>query len=1138
MATETATARVELDGQQAENELKDLKTKATELRKELKELRLTKDPNYAAKKREFEELDKKIKSAQKSTFDLNATMKNLSGASMKDLTRAQRTLNSELRNMNRSTEEGKRAFAEKTAQLKQLQSEITKVTAQMKGYNSQMSVFGKMAQGFNKYLGIVTAGVATFAGAIMAGRKAIAAYAEFDDKVADVMKTTGMAKEEVMAMNNALKQMNTRTAQLELLDLAKVAGKLGYSARADVEGFVKAADVIGVALKEDFGGNVEETLKQIGKLVDVFRLKEKFGIEESMIKVASSLNELGMASTASEGNIVEFTRRMSGIAPLANISIENIMGLGASIDSLGLTSETSSTALSKFLITMTKDVSTFARYARMDVTSFTEILNHDANEAFVRVLEGIRGNSNALTELASSLGDVGADGGRMIGVLGTLANNTDKLRTQQDLANKAMSEGTSVINEFNIKNNTAQAGLEKARKNLANLSVELGEKLMPIMAFGTRTANYFLKAINAIIPASKNLGIEFSEQTDKVVELETKIRPLADRYDNLKTKTELSKKEQKELQEIIKTISDVVPGAVTQFDEYGNAIAINTLRVRDFIHAEQDRLKVVNKAAIEQMAQELSRTQFMLDESQSRIDQIEKEGTFTVNELINWGGRTTTVRRQATAEEIADAVARNKMLISQRNGYQAEIDRLSGDALQKEIDRRESERKAALEHEEKKLSYKTKTVEELNRLAAEGDELAIEMLSQITKSAPELSSAYDTLTKKISEAQKALQGFVAAGDYDGSEAIGNTIKQLENAKRVLDGIIAAGGNVNTFLDGLTDSTQAELDETIKFNQQFAADFKDTFDQIEEDKKAKHQEELDRKQREIEYKKKKDDEADDYEKKRLEAWADAKLQIASDVTNAAFSIAKQRIDDQTNAQLSALQKQKDAELSNKNLTEKQRNAIEEKYRKKEAAIKTAAFKKQQAADIIQAIINTALAISKANALLPPANIPAMIAAGVAGAAQIAVISAQKVPQFASGRYDVIGQSDNKLYKGVPYAGAAKTGIYERPALVSERGSEMIIDHSTLKNIQLNYPGILQAIEAARVPQHAAGKYTGTGHVQSKEVIRESLSPEALALLQRLESYLSAAPKAFLVTDEEYIRKHKQIDSDYTKFLKKK
>ena len=101
-------------------------------------------------------------------------------------------------------------------------------------------------------------------------RESLPAYREYDDKLADVMKTTGLAKNEVEALSKSLKKIDTRTPQNELLDLARVAGKLGIESAQEVEGFVRAADKINVALSEDLGGNAEEALNEVGKLVDIF----------------------------------------------------------------------------------------------------------------------------------------------------------------------------------------------------------------------------------------------------------------------------------------------------------------------------------------------------------------------------------------------------------------------------------------------------------------------------------------------------------------------------------------------------------------------------------------------------------------------------------------------------------------------------------------------------------------------------------------------------------------------------------------------------------------------------------------------------------------------------------------------------
>ena len=77
------------------------------------------------------------------------------------------------------------------------------------------------------------------------------------------------------------------------------------------------------------------------------------------------------------------------------------------------------------------------------------------------------------------------------------------------------------------------------------------------------------------------------------------------------------------------------------------------------------------------------------------------------------------------------------------------------------------------------------------------------------------------------------------------------------------------------------------------------------------------------------------------------------------------------------------------------------------------------------------------------------------------------------QAAEGRYDVIGEDDNRLYKGVKYIQKFRTGIVNAPILAGERGSEMIIDHPTLQRLQTNAPEVIPTIMRHRVKQFAEG-----------------------------------------------------------------
>src|SRR5690606_29427484 len=208
----------------------------------------------------------------------------------------------------------------------------------------------KLSGRFKGWVSTAAAAAVSFTAISLGVRKAITEYATFDDLLVDVMKTTNLSKDSVKELNRELSEIETRTSQEDLLGLSRIAGKLGYKEISEITEFVKANNQIIVSLNEDLGGNVEETVNKIGKLVDIFKLKDLYSTEEAFLKVGSAINELGMASTANEGYMVEFARRMAGVAPLAGVTIEQILGLGAALDQLGQTEEVASTALSKLFL--------------------------------------------------------------------------------------------------------------------------------------------------------------------------------------------------------------------------------------------------------------------------------------------------------------------------------------------------------------------------------------------------------------------------------------------------------------------------------------------------------------------------------------------------------------------------------------------------------------------------------------------------------------------------------------------------------------------------------------------------------------------------------------------------------------------
>lgn len=490
-----------INGNQSKKEMNELERAITDTNREINQLKKTqkdlaaqdqKDTEaYKAATDAIKDKEAAITLAESRLSKLRSGMK-LTEMSLTDLSKEQTKLN-KLWKMSDPGSENYTKFKDK---LDEVKARIAELGGKAKETGMNLK---DMADKFNHYIGVITAGFLTFLGIISGLKKINETFAEFDDKIADVQKTTGMAKKDVRELNEELKQIDTRTQQEDLLGLARVAGKLGITAKDDVLGFVRATDQIGVALTEDLGGDIEESINQIGKLVEIFNLKDQFGIEKSLLKVGSTINELGANSSANEGYLVEFAKRVAGIAPGAGISIQNILGLAATLDQLGQTAEVSGTTFNDVIPAMFKDTATFANAAGMKVDEFTTLLKKDANEAFIRVLEGIKGNNASFGEMVTKLNALGIDGTRTMNVMNALAGKTGMLREQQLLANKSFEQGISLTNEYNIKNQTAAANMDRAKKAIYNMTVELGEKLNPVMTGSTSLFVIMVKVLSELV---------------------------------------------------------------------------------------------------------------------------------------------------------------------------------------------------------------------------------------------------------------------------------------------------------------------------------------------------------------------------------------------------------------------------------------------------------------------------------------------------------------------------------------------------------------------------------------------------------------------------------------------------------------
>lgn len=487
-----ATVDLIVNGKAADAELKRLKDRASELQQKIDRCVIKGDTKGAERlQKQLDRVNKQLDKISQSNLNFNRTLKNLDKASVKELESALKSLQTQFKKLERGSDEWKRQ-----AEL------IKRVKAEIHSANSAISVMSantkstgtKIIEFFNKWQIAILGVAAALAGIIQTGRKAVSAYAEMDEAMANTRKFTGMTAEQVEELNDAFRNMDTRTARDKLNELAQEAGRLGKSSREDVLGYVKAADVINVALS-DLG---EGATQSIAKLSNIFKIEDRYGTYDAMLKIGSVVNVLSQNCTASKPYLVEFANRLAGVGNQAHISLQNIIGFGAVLDANAQKVEASATAIGQVLTRMYRDPAKYAKVAGIDIKKFTDTLRKDANEALLLFLETL-GKAGDLNVLSPMFKDMGENGARVITALSTLSKHIDEVRWQQKNANKAFNEGTSVLHEYNIFNNTAQAGIDKAKKRIAELGVQLGEKLLPVIKHFYTSTSLTLRVLSAVV---------------------------------------------------------------------------------------------------------------------------------------------------------------------------------------------------------------------------------------------------------------------------------------------------------------------------------------------------------------------------------------------------------------------------------------------------------------------------------------------------------------------------------------------------------------------------------------------------------------------------------------------------------------
>lgn len=354
---------------------------------------------------------------------------------------------------------------------------------------------------------------------------AIRNFAEFEQSLVSVGKTTDLTDDQLQGLGKSIKQLasDIPVSTNDLLDLATVVGQFGVRGSENILAFTETLAKLQVAT--DLAG--QEGAQSLARILNITRESS------SEIKTLGSVvTALGNNFEAFESQIVDTTTQIArGIGQFGATSAE-ASALGATLQSLGVQSETAGTQiqkvfqeLDKAVIENGRSVRRFADVAGVEVEKFRKLFQEDAFEAFRLFTKGLRDLDPTGKTLNATLRELGFNNERLFKVIPALTLNFDKFQKALNIANAEVKEATALDREASKAFNTLGSDLTRLGTAIANVGNTIVQLFSPALRAAINLTTEFLNklsGISTIKPEERlaNLQKRLSELNAELVESE------------------------------------------------------------------------------------------------------------------------------------------------------------------------------------------------------------------------------------------------------------------------------------------------------------------------------------------------------------------------------------------------------------------------------------------------------------------------------------------------------------------------------------------------------------------------------------------------------------------------------------------
>ena len=508
--------------------------------------------------------------------------------------------------------------------------------------------------------------------------------------------------EEYAKLEEELKKVNNRMDELR---------GTGEYAKKEISGFERTMSMAKTAAKGFVAVQLLSFLKSVG--TNAYNTRKEFARYEAVLK-----NATGSGKEAS--NVMRTLQTLAADTPA---SVAEWTEAYIKLINRGIKPTTSElTALGDIATSQGKDLDQFIEALLDAMTGENERLKEFGITAqkngettaftFKGVTTEVKNNDQAIKDYIISLG-------QLQGVQGSMATQMKEL-----------------------------GGLESnLGDQMDNIYNKIGKKLEPAIKSFMGWLGGSLGKLSSLLDSSSD---SFQKQYDKVFALEEKVPDLTKRYNELTSKTSLSKDEQAELNRLMKELSRIMPGAISGWDEYGNILSINTDKIDEYVASQKRLLAAMNE-------EEINSTKKKMKDAQNDIATYQK--------LLKEGGKWKTDRNTGdmffikwTPEQVAEFEKNIKEASEIYANQQEYLNELTGKSIEKRLDEKKKEAQMTKE-------FNGMNKQQLDAWIADEKNAAsqyVELAKQIRQSRfPETTTDGNDEESRLKEQEKKVQEALA-----------------------------------------------------------------------------------------------------------------------------------------------------------------------------------------------------------------------------------------------------------------------------------------------------------------------------------------------------------------------------------------